>query len=103
MLAVAVDADRRIGTPPQSKNPMDSLPVVILYPPVAFTAGAGNIEMVDRGLRIARRQDHVGGPVSRMAVITSGGKVEPSHGGFPMHATFKYSHRLLHQNFVFLD
>ncbi len=74
---------------------MDSLPIIILYAPVAFTAGAGNIEMIDRGLRIARRQDHVGGPVSRMTVITSGSKVDPSHGGFAMHAVFEDPDRLL--------
>ena len=59
MNAVAVGADRRLPVAARDRLPVNALHVLLLDVVVALGAGGGNVELVDRRLRIGGGQDVV--------------------------------------------
>ena len=73
-------ADRRVGLASGGEQPMDPLAVVGDDTHVTSPAGLGDVEVVDRGVRIARGKDPVGRLTAGVTVVAGRGDVDPALG-----------------------
>jgi hypothetical protein len=102
MFTMAVRAHGRLNLSLSDQTPVDTGPEILLDIPVALSAGPGNIEVVDRGFAVIRRQYTVGGSISGMAIDTSGGRVYATHSRFAVDTASIDLYRLAVEDFVLL-
>jgi hypothetical protein len=100
VLTVTVGAYGGIRFTPTYQLAVDPLPEIMLDPLMAFTAGKGNIEMVDARLRAAGRQYLVSRAAGRVAVIAGGGHVDTTPCGLAMHGCFIDLYRVVDQDVI---
>lgn len=96
VLAVAVDADRRLGQAVLCGLSVNALQICLGNVGMALSTGRGDIEMVDLGTRILRGQD----AVAAMAIgARRGGTVSVDYGS-SMHALAIELYGMCEGNFV---
>ena len=69
---------------------------------MAFSAGAGNIEMVDGRFRKTGRENPVSGTVGGMTIVAGGGEIYTSQRSLAVDAVFEHLHRVFHQYIILL-
>ena len=100
VLPVAIRADRRCNVAPGGELSVDSLVVLRSDRGVTLTARPGDVEVIDRRLRVAGRQDGVRAAVGGVAVHAIGGRRVARQRRAPVDAGLVDLHRMLKSNAV---
>ena len=100
MLAVTVGADGRVGFATGHELAVDPLPEVVLDSLVTLATGRGYVEVIDRRLRVAGREDAVRRARGRVAVIAGRRDIHTTPGRLTVHAGLVDLDRMVDQDFV---
>src|SRR3990170_2662868 len=85
MLSVASCADRGVHLAPFHQLAMDALPIVLRNSSMAFAAGVGNVEVINRGFAIGRTENGV----SRASAVRTAGGVAIAARGRHVQSTLR--------------